>query len=490
MDAYKRDIVDVFQATAEHPCTVQFPYPIDVPLPAVSPPSSFPKTFRWTVDYRKKLKDCKCNAVYAQYTKRMLANTVAEKKANTVRPKFLLPPVNTNITFAQNLPRFKISAPDLAARLGAAKNLPAYFNWAEEKRELTKPASQGMCGSCYSIAVASCLSDMYVTTGQTPTNPDLSAAYLLSCYPQGPDSQCGGGDPVQLVRDVQRSGMADTSCIDYSFCGPTTGCGGNPNLTFDPKSANALIPPCSCAKTSRKYYIAEATALCIPPNLDEFSETERTIIRGYLDHLYGGSDHADLSTLPYREIQDLIKHHIHTQGPVIGGFHVFKNFFADRFVETDDIYVESQSYLGVPGVDYSNLERDWAGSHAVVIVGWGSTTIEKEEVPYWIVRNSWSSFWGNAGYFKMAMYGNDPKKKYQNRVAQFEYPTVLFTNEGIAVTGGVVMIHPGKIEAPRTIVSMRSGASLLAVGLIALGLYLGNRLFLLLGVVLLIGRFG
>jgi hypothetical protein len=119
-----------------------------------------------------------------------------------------------------------------------------------------------------------------------------------------------------------------------------------------------------------------------------------------------------------------------------------------------------------------------------VIVGWGSTTIEKEEVPYWIVRNSWSSFWGNAGYFKMAMYGNDPKKKYQNRVAQFEYPTVLFTNEGIAVTGGVVLIQPGKIEAPKGIVLPRS-KPLLAIGLIALGIYLGNRWLLLLGVVFL-----
>ena len=172
------------------------------------------------------------------------------------------------------------------------------------------------------------------------------------------------------------------------------------------------------------------------------------IINGYLGELYKKADpvYSDLSTLHYKEIQALIKHQIYNVGPVIGGFHVFKNFFRDDFVETKGIYVESVSYLGIPGVDYQDVEDSWYGSHAVVIVGWGKDTIQDEIVDYWIVRNSWGAGWGEGGYFKIAMYGNEPGKRYQNRLAQFEYPTVLLTTEGIAITGGVIMITPGKIE--------------------------------------------
>ena len=444
---YKRDVIDIFQANAEHPCKVQFPFPLEEPLVSVEPPSTIPKTFQWKVDYQKKLKECPCNAVYPQFKRQMISESISQKKTNTIHPKFLLPAVNTNISFMQHVNRYKISPSDLRYRMSSS--IPDYFNWSEQSSEITKPTSQGMCGSCYTIAVATCLSDMYVTSKQTPINPNLSATYLLSCYPQGNDSQCGGGDPTELIREVQKNGVSDSKCLDYSFCGPSTGCGGNPNIPFDPKQANQMIPPCLCqnqSKPNRKYYISEASSLCVPPNLEEFSEVDQTVIKGYLDHLYGGSDNADLSKLSYQEIQRLIKHHIYTHGPVIGGFHVFKNFFADRFTETNDIYIESHKYAGVLGVDYRNVEKTWEGSHAVVIVGWGSSMIENETVPYWIVRNSWSPFWGNAGYFKIAMYGNDPTKKYQNRISQFEYPSVLHTEQGIALTGGIIIITPGKID--------------------------------------------
>jgi C1A family cysteine protease len=36
-------------------------------------------------------------------------------------------------------------------------------------------------------------------------------------------------------------------------------------------------------------------------------------------------------------------------------------------------------------------------NHAVVVVGWGTA----DGIPYWIVRNSWGSEWGQSGYILM-----------------------------------------------------------------------------------------
>jgi C1A family cysteine protease len=410
-------------------------------------PISIPKTFHFISNYTEKLKNAVCSAVFSQYNRKAMQEAIVS--GYVMKPKFKIAPMKTSISFFNKMTAFEISPNEFDDIMARVEHLPEYFNWMENEH-ISRPFNQGLCGSCWAVAAATCLSDVFVVSKKTETNPKLSTTYILSCLPQG---QCNGGDPSEAVKDITENGVASSECMNYDWC-YNSGCGGDPTKHFEAENVNKYIPQCQCSSSQtslaplKKYYATNGMAICIPPKLKDFDPIEAATVQMYLSGLYGNVDSTklDLSKKSDKSIQDLIKYHIHTYGPVIGGFHVFKNFFGGRFNETNDIYVETATYRGVPGVRYDDVERDWAGSHAVVIVGWGKDIIDNEVVDYWVVRNSWGKSWGNMGTWKMAMYGNDPNKKYQNRVSQFEYPSIVNTDQGVGLTGGVILMKAGNIE--------------------------------------------
>jgi len=48
---------------------------------------------------------------------------------------------------------------------------------------------------------------------------------------------------------------------------------------------------------------------------------------------------------------------------------------------------------------YQYVTGSYLGGHAVKILGWGI----EQNLPYWLVANSWNPDWGDKGFFKILM---------------------------------------------------------------------------------------
>ena len=77
-----------------------------------------------------------------------------------------------------------------------------------------------------------------------------------------------------------------------------------------------------------------------------------------------------------------IMHYLVTKGPVSVAFQVVSDF---RLYHSG-VYTSAECKKGPTDVN-----------HAVLIVGYG----EENGIPYWLIKNSWGTSWGEEGYFKM-----------------------------------------------------------------------------------------
>lgn len=339
----------------------------------------------------------------------------------------IIPPLNTDIRISDVLPQFSLSNfPHLG--LMDTTNIPESFNWRENggsvSANIAPPDNQMLCGACWAFATAGAVSDNFVVSGIQKTNPNLSPTYCLLCYPQ---MRCSGGNPGILLLDIANGGIAQNSCVDYSWCASNGACSGNPLQHFEAgQSTTQFLPQtCGCYFGSPNY---------------------KSLL--YFTDLNPSSISIDDNT-PQPQFEAMVKTHIMTKGPVIGSFLVFRNFMNGQFTQVNGgVYLEnsivqngkitfddSGSY-----VSPSNL----AGAHAISIIGWGveknivvDSKGTKANVPYWYCRNSWTTKWGDGGFFKMATYPFNQK-------SQFDKIVQMATPNGIQQCGGMAMFTVSK----------------------------------------------
>ena len=67
---------------------------------------------------------------------------------------------------------------------------------------------------------------------------------------------------------------------------------------------------------------------------------------------------------------------------------------------TCGMYVTDDFYNNYKGGIYKSPTQTSGANHAVSVVGWGN---DPSAGDYWIVRNSWGTWWGESGYFRITM---------------------------------------------------------------------------------------
>lgn len=342
--------------------------------------------------------------------------------------------VNTNIDFVSSAPAFSqkdLKLLNATYTTNSGVTIPEFFDWinitfadsaeiAAKKKLITRPPNQHLCGSCWAISTANCISDRFVVAGVVKWNPDVSTTYALANYPQG---KCNGGSPAKLLYDIAQGGIPSNHCIDYSWCSQNKTCTTGDSSNHFGKNLSALVPNAGCYSDalSYMYYIDRASirTLVVGNNygLLDVPQRQKLVPQGAVD---------------ISNIQRTIQQEIIVNGPVVAGFLIFDNFVARASIFTKingGVYLEKANYHQYDGktLTFSSANTDTEsiiGGHAICVIGWGiakkirvgNNDNDITDVPYWYCRNSWGPDWGEKGFFKVAMFPFNRKVQFSKVV--------------------------------------------------------------------------
>lgn len=235
--------------------------------------------------------------------------------------------------------------------------LPASLDWRNVNGHsyasaIRQEHAPRLCGSCWVFAALSSLSDrMRILQGPLSRQVDLSPQAVLNCNLDGGCNS--GGDPIAVYRFAHEHGIPEETCQPYEGEGHDTGrsCEATDVCrTCDP------INGCLAVPIFNKYFVSE----------------------------YGNLNGTDAML---KELQ---------RGPMactIGVTPKFQNWTGDGIFDDDTSNIVSKNMSGAM--------VEWM--HSVSIVGYGADNGKD----YWVARNSWGTWWGDHGWFRIARGRNN-----------------------------------------------------------------------------------
>ncbi|EGB11133.1 hypothetical protein AURANDRAFT_22129 [Aureococcus anophagefferens] len=218
-------------------------------------------------------------------------------------------------------------------------NLPDDFDW-RALGAVTAVKNQKYCGSCWSFSSAGDIEGTMFLAGDDLIS--LSTQQLVSCntYNYG----CDGGWPFAAMEYVSHfGGLVPMDDYPYKGICMDNMCGGTEIFTGTP----------TCDKELLNGHLAAGDVAAI---------------EGY-QFVAMGAEYEDLMHVA------LVKN-----GPLSLAFNANGMEF----------------YAG--GVDHHFPCDPTALDHAVLLVGYGTETFD---VPYWLIKNSWDTEWGEGGYYRL-----------------------------------------------------------------------------------------
>ena len=200
------------------------------------------------------------------------------------------------------------------------------------------------CGSCWAQGSTSALADRFniILKDKSATPVALDAQVIVNCQAGG---SCEGGNPGGVYEFAGDEGIPDSSCeqyvahdLDKSKCGAIDKC------------KDCTWPPCPVGQTCQDK--------CWAVDYKHYYASNYYSLRG----------------------ASKMKAELNKYGPISCGIEV-----TDKFEKyTSGIYSE---FKLLPMIN-----------HEISVVGYGV----ENGTEYWIGRNSWGTYWGEAGFFRMA----------------------------------------------------------------------------------------
>jgi cathepsin X len=199
------------------------------------------------------------------------------------------------------------------------------------------------CGSCWAFGTTSAMSDrIKIKNKGAYPEVNLSPQVLINC---GGGGTCDGGQPGAVMEYMHENGLPSETCMNYE----------------------AVNGQCTYGQCMN----------CNPGAPPDITNGTCFAITNYTRYWAGdfGSVHG----------ADKMKAEIYARGPIACGVHVTDKFLA----YTGGIFSE---FVPLPVMN-----------HVISVYGWGVDETSGEA--YWLGRNSWGTYWGEGGMFRMKMGG-------------------------------------------------------------------------------------
>jgi len=220
---------------------------------------------------------------------------------------------------------------------------------------------QSDCGSCWAMAATESFNDRYcIKTGDAKTlfsTEDTTAC--CSGFSCSLSMGCNGGQPSGAWKWFTKTGVSSGG--DYEDVG--TGATCKPNSMQSCAHHVAPPPGIPACDSLEEYDTPKCTSTCSDA--------------GYSTP-YSKDKHFASSSYAIKSVSDMQKE-LMEHGSMAVAMKVY-----------DDFEVYSSGI-------YQHVSGDYLGGHAIKLVGWGVDN----GVKYWTCINSWNTYWGESGSFRI-----------------------------------------------------------------------------------------